>query len=318
MNNLRQYLVLMGRRRPFAVGLGIVLLVAVVCDVIAHTNLVWGTGQESERTLAAGFGDALIIAFILALLVDPAAQHKFATEWGRDLYWAIFSPDSPQEFRDALQALAAPVGYISHCTYEIDFSDLSQGPDILLQVNARVKLSGVTLDRRGFSPSDKVSVTSGYKGMQSRYCFWSFEGSDTPREEYTEEEMEALRAVSQDQGGRTVLDQSLLIAERTRIPFRGKYKAERHISYTFARSGYLPLAQDRIVLKQIVVIKGPAITGLHFTLVRLGSGQIPDSPEIRKRPDGKIELYFENEKVAFPGQASILSWRPKTTEESVG
>ena len=153
MNNLRQYLVLMGRRRPFAVGLGIVLLVAVVCDVIAHTNLVWGTGQESERTLAAGFGDALIIAFILALLVDPAAQHKFATEWGRDLYWAIFSPDSPQEFRDALQALAAPVGYISHCTYEIDFSDLSQGPDILLQVNARVKLSGVTLDRRGFSPS---------------------------------------------------------------------------------------------------------------------------------------------------------------------
>ena len=130
--------------------------------------------------------------------------------------------------------------------------------------------------------------------------------------------MEALRAVSQDQGGRTVLDQSLLIAERTRIPFRGKYKAERHISYTFARSGYLPLAQDRIVLKQIVVIKGPAITGLHFTLVRLGSGQIPDSPEIRKRPDGKIELYFENEKVAFPGQASILSWRPKTTEESVG
>jgi hypothetical protein len=39
---------------------------------------------------------------------------------------------------------------------------------------------------------------------------------------------------------------------------------------------------------------------------------------MRKRPDGKIELYFDNEKVAFPGQASILSWRPKIAEESVG
>jgi len=311
MKNLRQYLVLMGRRRPFAIGLGIVLILAVVCDVVAHTNLVWISGQESERSLAGSLGDALLIAFILALLVDPAAQHKFATEWGRDLYWAIFSPDSPQEFRDALQALAAPVGYISHCTYEIDFNHSSQGRDICLQVCARVRLSGVTLDRRGFRPADKVSITSGLEGAQSRYCYWSFEGDDTPREEYTEEEMEALRAVSQDQGGRTVLDQSLLTAERTRIPFRGKYKAERHVKYTFARSGHLPLSQDRIVLHQVVVIKGTATTDLHFTLVRLGSGQIPDSPETRKRPDGKIELHFENGKVAFPGQASILSWRPK-------
>jgi hypothetical protein len=318
MRNLRQYLVLMGRRRPFAFGLGIVLIVAVACDVAAHTNLVWAAGQESERTLAGSFGDALLIAFVLALLVDPAAQHKFATEWGRDLYWAIFSPDSPQEFRDALQALAAPLGYVSHCTYEMEFNNLRQGPDIRLQVCARVRLSGVTLDRRGFRPSDKVSVTSSLEGARSRYCYWSFEGDDTPREEYTEAEMEALRAVSQDQGGRTVLDQSLLTAERTRIPFHGKYKAERHVKYTFAGSGHLPLSQDRIVLHQVVVIRGTATSDLHFTLVRLGSGQIPDSPEIQKRPDGKLELHFENEKVAFPGQASILSWRPKTAEESAG
>jgi hypothetical protein len=102
LNKLRQYLALMRRRRSFVIGLGIVLLVAIAFEVVAHTNLVWAAGQEGERALAAGFGDAFVIAFVLALLVDPAAQHQFATEWGRDLYWAIFSPNAPQEFRDAL------------------------------------------------------------------------------------------------------------------------------------------------------------------------------------------------------------------------
>lgn len=315
MDKLRQYLFLMRRRRPFALGLGIVLLVAIACDVVAHTNLVLAAGQESEREITAGFGDALVIAFVLALLVDPAAQHKFATEWGRDLYWAIFCPTAPQDFRDALQALAAPVGYVSQCTYDIEFSDLSQGADMRLQLFAKVKLSGVTLDRRGFRPSDKVSAPSGHEGY-SRYCYWSLEGDDTGSEVYRETDMEALGAISQEEGGRAVLDQSLLRPERVRIPFQGRYRAERHVKMTFARSGYLPLSQDRIVLKQEVIIWGTAVTDLHFSLVRLGNGQTPDCPKKVTRPDGTIELHFENAEVAFPGQANILSWRPKTATES--
>ena len=256
-----------------------------------------------------------ITAFVLALLVDPAAQHKFATEWGRDLYWAIFSPTAPQEFREALQALAAPVGYISHCTYDIDFSDLGHQADMSLQLYAKVKLSGLTLDRRGFRPFDKVSVPSGHAGC-SRYCYWSLEGDDTGFEQYTETDMEALGAISQDEGGRAVLDQSLLRPERVRIPFQGGYKAERHVKMTFARWGYLPLAQDRIVLRQEVIIRGAAATDLHFSLVRLGNEQTPDCLKKETRPDGTIELHFENAKVAFPGQANVLSWRPKTAAES--
>ena len=315
LDKLRQYLTLMRRRRTFIIGLGIVLLVAVACEVVAHTGLVWVAGQQDERSLAAGFGDAFIIAFVLALLVDPAVQHQFATEWGRDLYWAIFSPNAPEEFRDALQALAAPLGYIRSCTYEIDSSDPSQGAGKGIKFNVRVKLSGVTLDRRGFRPSDKVSAPGGYEGVPSHYRYWSFEG-DSDREEYTEAEMLALGALSQDEGGRTVLDQSLLAHERTQVPFRGKYKAERHVEVMAARSGYFPLSQDRIVLRQVVVIKGPVVIDLDFTLVQLGNRQILG--QLEKRPDGNVELHFESANVAFPGQASILSWSPKTTGEPAG
>jgi hypothetical protein len=105
----RQYLALLRHRRAFVAGL--VLLLALACgfQVVAYTSLA-GHLPESVRHLAGGLGDALIIAAVLALLVDPVMQHRFLTEWGRDLYWSIFSPDSPGEFRDAIQGLAGPRG----------------------------------------------------------------------------------------------------------------------------------------------------------------------------------------------------------------
>jgi hypothetical protein len=294
----------MKHRHVFVLGLGVVFLVAVVCELAAHTNLIWTVGSESWRELAAGFGDAFIIAFVLALLVDPAAQHQFATEWGRDLYWAIFSPDAPQEFRDALQVLAAPTGYIGRCAYEIAFSDSVGGPNRVLDFYLKVKQSGVTLDRRGFRPSDKVFAPSGYDGTTSRYCYWSFEGQDTDHEEYTEDEMQALGVLSHDRGGNVVLDQSLL-PHQTRIRFQGTYKLERHIKVASARSGYFPLRQNLIVLKQVVIIKGPAVAELDFSLIQLGTGEISGQPH--ERPDGSTELRFESDSVAFPGQAMPLS-----------
>lgn len=311
--NLRQYLSLIKHRRGFVLGLGIVLLLAVVCEFAAHTDLVWAAGSsESLRALAAGFGDAFIIAFVLALLVDPVAQHQFAKEWGRDLYWAIFSPNAPQEFRDALQVLAAPSGYISRCAYEVTFSHPSGETDKSSDFYLRVKMSGVTMDRRGFRPSDKVFAPSGHDGKPSRYCYWSFEGEDIDHEEYTEEEMLALGALSLDQGGNRVLDQSLL-PHQTRIPFQGRYKLERHVKVATTRSGYFPLRQNLMVLTQVIVIKGPAVNELDFTLIQLGTGQILGHPE--KRPDGNIELRYESTSVAFPGQATILSWSPKAAVE---
>jgi hypothetical protein len=119
----------MRRRRTFILGLAAVFAVACALQVVAHTTVLWGPDNQEAHQLAAGFGDAFLIAVVLAILVDPVAQHKFATEWGRDLFWTIFSPKAPQEFKDAVQAIAAPLGYISHCRYELEFKDPKDGAD---------------------------------------------------------------------------------------------------------------------------------------------------------------------------------------------
>lgn len=315
LKDLGTYLTAIRRRHGFLLGLGILLFVAVACEVIAHTKLVWITDQESERALLAGFGDAFVIAFVLALLVDPFVQMQFARDFGHTLLWALLSPDSPPRFQKALLDLLGSLrGYIECCTYEMYFSDLALETDEVIQFILRVKLSGVTLDQRGFRPSDKVFVASGYKGVPSRYCYWSFRGDDdTEVTQYTEPEMLALGVLSQDESGRTVLDQSELLPKEKRIPFKGHYEAERHVEVTSTRSGYFPLFQAPIVLTQEVVITGPAVAGLDFTLVQLGRGEIP-----QKRTKGEVGLHFKSTNVAFPGQASILSWRPKAIMESAG
>jgi len=117
-NGLRRALALLRKRPAFFGILALLLVVGVALMTAAHTDMIFTHESEVPRDLAGSLGEALIVAFFLALLVDPVAQHQFATEWGRDLYWAIFSPDAPAEFRESLQLLAAPTGYIRRCTDE--------------------------------------------------------------------------------------------------------------------------------------------------------------------------------------------------------
>src|SRR4051812_9692087 len=118
---INRYLGMIRHRRGFLFAIALILLAGILCQVLAHTDWLLPLASESVRALIAGLGEALLIAAVLALLVDPVAQHQFATEWGRDLYWAIFSPHAPPDFREALQALAAPSGYITNCTFELRF-----------------------------------------------------------------------------------------------------------------------------------------------------------------------------------------------------
>ena len=92
--------------REFLFGISLTALFGVALVVVGDTGLVWGS-ENAWRQLLAGLGDALVIAAVLALLVDPVAQIRFARRWGRDIFWAIFNPRAPETFREALKDLAA-------------------------------------------------------------------------------------------------------------------------------------------------------------------------------------------------------------------
>src|SRR2546429_2212674 len=90
---LKQYLTTIHHRWRFLAALVTILSLGVLFVFLSKCSI--DRDDEPWQGLSAGFGDALIIAAVVALLVDPVAQQQFAKEWGRDLYWAIFSPQAP-------------------------------------------------------------------------------------------------------------------------------------------------------------------------------------------------------------------------------
>jgi hypothetical protein len=310
---LRQYMALVHRRPMFFMGIMAVAALGLLCEVAAHTNLIWAPSDEAFRQLANGFGDAFIIAAVLAILVDPVVQHQFASEWGRDLYWSIFSPNAPPEFRDALQALAAPVAFISRCQYELRFMYPADRDEGFFELDWRISVAGETLDRRGFRLADRVFVVPRHDGTPTSYTLWSFQSEDCDRVSHDEGDLKSLDAISVDGSGRAILDQSK-IPDLERVAFRKKYWSERHLATSRWEADFLPLFQPRMVLRQTVIIKGEPVPELDFTVAQLGGTQAQFTKH--RRADGQLELRCELKDVAFPGQASLLTWKPNASPQS--
>lgn len=307
LETMLRYLALMRHRRTFVAGLLAVFALASVCQVVAHTTLIWGSGNQSARELASGFGDAFIVAVVVAMLADPVIQHRFATEWGRDLYWAIFSPNAPPEFRNALQGLAAPPAYIESCSWEFEFKYPDSGKEFF-EVDFGIWITGVALDRRGFRIADRLFLVPRHDGTPSSYTLWSFQSDSSDRVAYRETKLKSLGAITVDNSSRTVLDQSLLGVDS--VGFAHKYHAERHVSTSRWIADYFPLFQARIVLRQTIVIRGEPVSKLDFSVTQLGGTQ---AEPIKTHEDGDAvpELHFKIDHVTFPGQASLLVWKPK-------
>jgi hypothetical protein len=77
-NAFRKYLTLVHRRPTFAVGLIAVFVVGVQLEIAGNTDLAHVSSHDAYRQFLSSFGDALIVAAVLAALVDPIVQ-QFAS-----------------------------------------------------------------------------------------------------------------------------------------------------------------------------------------------------------------------------------------------
>ncbi|WP_216897516.1 hypothetical protein [Nocardia alni] len=299
----RRYLALVKRRPIYQIQLSAVITFAIILLVIGRTHFLWGPDE-----LTNGFGEAFLIAGVLAGLVDPVVQAQFATDWGRDLYWAIFSPNAPLDFRDALQGLASPDGYLDRVKYELDFTRVDE-PDTpgYLNVSWGIWTRGTVLDRRGYLMHGQVVVVSRHDGKPSQYVYWSFESGDRKIAKDTAK-LASSGALSVDSSGRTVLDQKKLRID-SGVPFQGNYAVERHIKTSRWMVDFLPLFQPRVALRQTIVIKGSAVPGLEFSVTQVGaSNELTLSPDAEDQNDLSCEIT----QVAFPGQTTLVQWKPRT------
>ncbi|MGC2304972.1 hypothetical protein [Candidatus Binatus sp.] len=312
---LKQYLTTIHHRWRFVVAL--IVIFALGAFLVFMSRSVIGPDDEPWQGLAAGLGDAFIIAVVVALLVDPVAQHQFATEWGRDLYWAIFSPQAPQAFRDALGNLAAPDAYIDKCTHLFELSRADEAPDVLT-IDWQISIYGHALRRGRPLPWDgQVFVVRRHDGRPSVYTYWSFQVEGSDKVEFNEMQLKNL-AVENKRSGRCVLDQSQL-RDVPPIPFGKPFWSNRHVVTTRKTNDFLTLFQPKIVLNQRIIVRGEAASKFDFYVTQLG-GSVGEAGEIKLKHEtlqgGLEQQSCDLDAVAFPGQTTMVFWREKPRDEA--
>jgi hypothetical protein len=288
----------------FIFGLGVSLVIVAKC--------VYRSDGEPWQGLFAGFGDALIIAAVIALLVDPVAQQQFAQEWGHDLYWAIFSPHAPQTFRHALENLAAPDAYIDKCTHVFT---INRGDGGVVHIEWHISIYGHALKREQKLVWDgRVFVVRRHDGSPATYKYWSFQVEGEDKVEFDGEQLKNLKAIDEKSSGRCVLDQSKL-PDVQPVPFGKQFWSERRVDTTLRATDYLTIFQPKIVLKQQIIVKGDVVSKFNFYVTQLG-GDIGEGGEqkleFRKLAGGSSYQRCDLDEVAFPGQTTLLFWREKS------
>ena len=292
--------------RAFLFGIAVTALAGIALLVVGDTGLFWET-ENAWRQLLGALGDALVIATILALLVDPVAQIRFARQWGRDMFWAIFNPRAPDRFRDALKDLTAPKGYFRLCTYRFTM-DWAQDSDDVLNVRLDLTLEATVLDPAGFNPNIVVRSLMCHDGSPSRYVRWAFRGEEVQPGEFDESELNVHGIQEQSPSGHTDLYQERL-PYKASVPEGKTYVIERTVLMSRWKWDFMPFWQGNVVLEQLVILRGDAISDLEFSVFQLAG------PEMQRedvpRPDGKKEVWFRLPVVSFPGQSSVLEWKPR-------
>jgi len=140
------------------------------------SDLRLGRGGSLSDAVAA-LGDALIVAAILSLIVEPYVRLRLMGEFGRDLFWAIFSPNAPNEFKQSLQELSAPRVYWLTCYWAITLT-WTDDTKTILTVDTEVEATGMCLDRHGYRPVGEAWVMATHDGSRPRYLHYRFKPHD--------------------------------------------------------------------------------------------------------------------------------------------
>ena len=84
-----------------------IILLFGVAAVVLYTLRDVMSLPTLERNLAGAFGDALVVAIVVSLVVEPRMLRSFGEELATQTFWTSFYSRAPDAYREAIKELAA-------------------------------------------------------------------------------------------------------------------------------------------------------------------------------------------------------------------
>lgn len=288
-------------------------VIGLICTYLSHSSNVpdWASrahlgSKGSLSSVVAALGDALIIAAVLSVVVEPYLRRRFTGEFGRDIFWAIFSPDAPPEFRKALQTQAQPDVYWLSCYWVVNLSWVD-GTREVLRVNVTVEATGKNLSRKGYMPDKPAWVLSTHDGKPSRYLRFRYKLQDSARPAIDLREPQIPPLKSSDDGRWYFLESQVIPADMT-VPYQSNFEITREIETTRRASDFFPLYHGYTALAQELRICGPAFADLKIAAFPFEENARQDETDLA----GSAAVFTCG--VTFPGQATVIVWTLQPSE----
>lgn len=284
------------------VGLALVLWAAFPSFPPSYQEVV-----GSARQLATPLGQTLLIASLLALTVDRHLKKRFRDEIGRDLYWTIFRKNSPPAYEHELQRFFETTDrVVTHSDWRIRLKVIGDS-DEKVQLDVNLQASGANISGKAIGGMDQLYLPCLERGASqvNRYEFFP----DPPRphtqtDEFKHDDLESVKETTRD--GTVLYDLSGL-ESRVSIPSGEGFRFQLEASIVRRLTDIYRLVARSPHLGQRVTLEGPALKDLDIEVWR---GDWVLQPETEESD----EITYKLEDMLWPGQATMLSWRPKGTD----
>jgi hypothetical protein len=304
----------LGANRRYKLLLTAILLVAVGLLIYAKTR---GSHESLPETLAYAVAEALLVAFLLALIVDPKVKEtmfrEFSEKTAPNLVWALTNPSAPEGYRDLIRELADQRVLSNQLRWSLRFEWVNDEHQIL-ELSIESFSQGQNLHRGEHRPpATRPWVLNSVEGFQSSFTAWllSIPGAGDFTETRGAEALGQYIVPDSNHRQRLILDEQKLFesfGEPPVVPAGGNFTTQKATRQYRESEGWVPLTTKNPVLHLRFELSGSALPDLDFNLYHLGV-----QAELEDLPDGR--LGFTSPGAVPPGGVTMLSWSERPSSK---
>jgi hypothetical protein len=259
------------------------------------------------HSITQAVGEALVVAVVVSLVVEPRLLRYFGEELSSQTFWASFYSRAPDAYREAIKELAAKTDFAHAFNFVLSFDWANKEKTV-------VKMTGEWTEHRENRSPRQLPLE--INAFVPESCFQDFKAEFASCTIVCQEL--ALYANLIDAGvlkviqggdGRLTMTQDENLAPLFQIPPGARYtKITSAITY-FGPIGFMPYVSVGPALQFGIQLRGTALPDLYFSIVHPGQGVSPVfkgmGTDLAARGLMKIgEVFIE-------GQSVVLSWKQK-------
>jgi hypothetical protein len=276
-----------------------------VAAVALLTSSALIKSPEIFQKLAQSVGEALVVAVVVSLAVEPRLLRFFGEEIASQTFWSSFYSRAPDSYREAIKELASAERFTIYIEWRLVF-------DWVDDEKLKIKLSVTSnnhAENRGSRPQGLQPRLFVYESMfpelptkfdgYTTVCEASAFSSDLIRDE-------SVRIEHAEDG-------RLMVLAASEHPYFYVPPGQRYTTMTAATTyvgptGHFPLVMVNPTLRCTVRLSGTALPELYLSIMHPDLGSVATLVEGPGR-ELSAKADIDVGAVSITGQAILLSWK---------